>query len=163
MWKLWFCCHLSPLYVFFLLFYLTSIFFSFCSLNISLSCDTIMTKRTLKWSGHTNREGSFQMSVSQGTKYKMPLGRQRSSFGRFPIQIYTARELCDSRILRQGKCFFSLVKIIHYLLSVSTGISIPWFCAQFCIPHHLTTLHIYNSFPVALWSMAATSSHQDLH
>lgn len=99
--------------------------FFFCSLNISLSCDTTMTKRTLKWSGHTNREGSFQMSVSQGMKYKMPLRRQRSSFGRFPILIYTARELCDSRILRQGKRFFSLVKIIHCLLSVSRGISIP--------------------------------------
>lgn len=90
-------------------------FFSFCSLNISLSCDTTMTKTTQKWSGHTNRERSFQMSVSQGMKYKMPLGRQRSSFGRFPILIYTARELCDSRILRQGKHFFSLVKIIHCL------------------------------------------------
>lgn len=162
MWKLWFCCHLFPLYVFFLLFYLTSIFF-FCSLNISLSCDTTMTKRTLKWSGHTSREGSFQMSVSQGMKYKMPLGTQRSSFGIFPIQIYTARKLCDSRILRQGKRFFSLVKIIHCLLSLSRGISIPWFCAHFCIPQHSTTLHVSNSFPVALWSMAATPSHQDLH
>lgn len=110
-----------------------------------------------------HREGRFQMSVSQGMKYKMPLGRQRSSFGRFPIQIYTARELCDSRILRQGKCFFSLVKIIHCLLPVSTGISIPCFCAHFCIPHHSTALHISNSFHVALWSMAATPSHQDLH
>lgn len=139
------------------------LFFFFCSLNISLSCDTTMTKRTLKWSGHTSREGSFQMSVSQGMKYKMPLGTQRSSFGIFPIQIYTARKLCDSRILRQGKRFFSLVKIIHCLLSVSRGISIPWFCAHFCIPQHSTTLHVSNSFPVALWSMAATPSHQDLH
>lgn len=31
-------------------------FFSSCSLNISLSCDTTMTKRTLKWSGHTEKE-----------------------------------------------------------------------------------------------------------
>lgn len=116
------------------------------------------------WSGlATQTEGSFQMSVSQGMKYKMPLGRQRSSFGRFPILIYTARELCDSRILRQGKRFFSLVRIIHCLLPVSREISNPCFCAQFCIPYHSTTLHISNSFPVALSSMATTPSHQALH
>lgn len=163
MWKLWFCCHLFPLYIFFLLFYLTSTFFFFpLSKYIPVLWYYHDQKDTEVVCPHS-REGSFQMSVSQGMKYKMPLGRQRSSFGRFPIQIYTARELCDSRILRQGKRFFSLVKIIHCLLPVPRGISIPWFCAQFCIPQHSTTLHVSNSFPVVLWSMAVTPSHQDLH
>lgn len=40
-------------------------FFSFCSLNISLSCDTTMTKRTLKWSGHTIRRKLSDVSVSR--------------------------------------------------------------------------------------------------
>lgn len=160
MWKLWFYCHLFPCILFPTL--LPDLYFLLSTLNISLSCDTTMTKRTLKWSGHANREGGFQMSVSQGMRYKMPLGRQRSSFGRFPILIHTARELCDSGTLRQGKHFFSLVIIIQCLLHVSRGISIPC-CAQFCISNHSATPHISNSFPVTLSNMAATPFCEALH